>query len=102
MKIFTKIIILEGTAARAKIEFRNNKKYLILNVGKSHEDLIIIPDELNIEIFFDTRIKVSGIDPTLVGTFLDKIRFKRKPNPYSGSGIYYFNETIKRKKGKKK
>lgn len=104
MKQFTKILSLEGTAARARLEkdLNRNVTYLILNIGKSHEEKIFIPETISVEVFFDTKIKISGNDLILVSTFTDIVKNKKKPNLYSGSGIIYFNEIIKKKKGKKK
>ena len=45
-------------------------------------------------------IIVTGIDKQSVGDQAANIRKLRKPNPFTGKGIKYENEIIKRKAGK--
>ena len=45
-------------------------------------------------------VVVSGPDKELVGEQAARIRKIRKPNPYSGKGIVYENEVVRRKAGK--
>ena len=47
-----------------------------------------------------TNIIVKSADKEKVGLFASKIRAIRKPEPYKGKGISYFNEIILRKNGK--
>lgn len=46
------------------------------------------------------KITVSGTDKELVGQMAARIRGVRPPNPYSGKGIKYAEEQVRRKAGK--
>jgi large subunit ribosomal protein L6 len=48
----------------------------------------------------NTIIFVSGIDKELVGEVTAKVRSLKKPEPYKGKGIRYFDEFVKIKPGK--
>ena len=49
-----------------------------------------------------TEIKVTGIDPQVVGQAASEIRSYRPPEPYKGKGVRYAGEYVRRKEGKKK
>ena len=68
--------------------------------GYSHPYLIQIPSDLKLEIPKPTEMTVSGIDKQKVGEFAAILRKVRKPNVYSGKGIMYEDEVIRRKEGK--
>ena len=44
---------------------------------------------------------LKGIDKEFLGQYVAEIRALKKPEPYKGKGIRYFDEVIKRKEGKK-
>ncbi len=46
------------------------------------------------------ELVISGIDKEIVGQFAAVVRAVRKPIPYSGKGIAYKDEVIRRKEGK--
>ena len=76
-------------------------KYLVLQLGFSHEIFFEPPE--NIEIKANkTEIVVLGINKQLVGEVSAKIRSFRKPEPYKGKGIKEEGQYILRKEGKKK
>ncbi|MDR1826266.1 MAG: 50S ribosomal protein L6 [Rickettsiales bacterium] len=77
-------------------------KDLVLTAGYSHDVVMPIPNGISVEVSSATEFKISGTDKNAVGIFADKIRKVRKPEPYKGKGIFYKNETIRRKEGKKK
>ena len=43
---------------------------------------------------------VQGMDKQLVGQTAAKIREFRKPEPYKGKGVRYFDEVVRLKAGK--
>ena len=45
---------------------------------------------------------MSGYDKVEVGNFAAIIRSKRKPEPYKGKGVRYFDEHVPLKEGKRK
>ena len=74
---------------------------LEVTAGKSHKDLLTVPQGLTVEQISNTEIKISGISKELVGKFAANIRDLRKPEPYKGKGIRYKDEFVRRKEGKK-
>ena len=74
---------------------------LEVTAGKSHKDLVKIPEGLTVEQVSNTEITIKGISKELVGEFAAKVRKLRKPEPYKGKGIRYKDEFIRRKEGKK-
>ncbi len=77
-----------------------NGSALEFSLGKSHKDLIEVPEHLKAEVVTPTELKISGIDKQQVGEFAAKIKAFRKPEPYGGKGIRYKGEYIIRKAGK--
>ncbi len=96
-ELFTKTLVAEGIGYK----FMLNKKTLTLNMGYTHP--INFELSSNIKIFLDspTKLVVQGIDKEEVGLISSNIRKVRPPEPYKGKGIFYLNEKIKRKTGKK-
>ena len=95
---FSKEMGMSGVGYKAILKGKD----LVLTAGYSHDVTMQIPDGLTVEIIEPTKFVVKGADKNLVGQFADKVRKVRKPEPYKGKGIFYKNETIRRKEGKKK
>ena len=68
--------------------------------GYSHPVTLSIPSSLKVELPKPTNIIILGIDKQVVGEFAAKLRDVRRPSPYSGKGIMYKDEIIRRKEGK--
>ena len=77
-------------------------KVLQLNLGYSHDVTYTPPEGITIATPKPTEIKISGIDPQIVGQVAAEIRSYRPPEPYKGKGVRYAGEHIRRKEGKKK
>ena len=94
---FKKELEIRGVGYRAELQ----GKALILNVGYSHQVVIMPPDGVTIAVFpKENRIAVEGVDKELVGEVAAKIRSVRKPEPYKGKGIRYIGEEVRIKAGK--
>lgn len=93
---FEKKLKIQGVGYRGYIK---NKK-LVLNVGYSHEIIIVFPEDIEIRVENNVDITVSGLSKELVGETAAKIRSVRPPEPYKGKGIKYLNEKINIKVGK--
>lgn len=93
---FTKKLIIVGVGYRA--ETKGNR--LILQLGFSHQIVLLAPDGIDIKAESPTILTVSGISKEIVGQVAAKIRSFRPPEPYKGKGIKYDNEQIRRKAGK--
>lgn len=81
--------------------FQLSGQKVIVKTGKSHDDILDIPEGIQVEVPSNTELFVKGIDKQLVGKFAAEIRDLRKPEPYKGKGIRYANEHIRLKEGKK-
>lgn len=95
-KEFTKKLELVGTGYRAKL----SGSKLILSLGFSHEVSYDIPSGLKISLEGTNLITVSGVNKHLVGQAAANIRAFKKPEPYKGKGIKYYDEVVRRKAGK--
>jgi large subunit ribosomal protein L6 len=95
---FTIRLEIVGVGYRAALD----GKFLVLQLGFSHEVRYPIPEGITIKCEQPTSVAVSGADRQLVGQVAANIRQYRKPEPYKGKGVRYENEFILRKEGKKK
>jgi large subunit ribosomal protein L6 len=73
---------------------------LTLKVGYANAIKLAIPKGITLEVPNPTYLIISGPDKQQVGQFAAVIRASRKPEPYKGKGIRYFDEVIRRKEGK--
>ncbi|WP_185857762.1 50S ribosomal protein L6 [Blattabacterium cuenoti] len=99
-KGFQKKLELVGVGYRASY----NGEILDLNLGFSHNIMIQLPKELNVEIKSEKGknyiIILKSYDKQLLGIISAKIRSFRVPEPYKGKGIRYLGEEVRRKTGK--
>ncbi len=93
---FSKKLELIGTGYRAQVK----GKSLELSLGFSHSILVEPIGENKLSVEEQTIVIVEGPNKEHVGRQAAKIRILRKPNPFTGKGIKYTNEVIKRKSGK--
>lgn len=93
---FAKRLMVEGVGYRANI----NGQTLSLSVGYSSPVDFVLPLGISATVDKDNSITIQGIDKELVGLTAARIRGIRKPEPYKGKGIRYFDEYIVRKVGK--
>ena len=75
-------------------------KNLVMNLGYSHQVIMEEIEGITIEVPAPTKISISGIDKQAVGQFAAEVREKRPPEPYTGKGIRYAGEVVRRKEGK--
>ena len=94
---FKKELEIKGIGYRAQLVGKN----VVLNVGYSHPVTVVPVDGVKFEVPSQTEIIVSGIDKEMVGQMAAEIRDARRPEPYSGKGVMYKGERIRRKVGKK-
>ena len=96
---FSKSMYMKGVGYKASVK----GNILTLVVGFSHDVVMEIPNGLTVTMGeTPTEFTVSGIDKDLLGQFADKIHKIRKVDPYKGKGIFYKDEYVRRKEGKKK
>lgn len=94
-KGFSKTLEIIGTGYRAQ----KQGERLIINIGYSNP-VTFEPDGVTFDVPDPTHVVVKGIDKEKVGAMAAKIRACRPVNPYSGKGIKYANEVVRRKLGK--
>lgn len=92
---WSKQLEVNGPGYRA--ESQGNK--ISLTLGYSHPVVIDGRDGMNFSVEKNV-ITVEGPDKEDVGHIASLIRSARKPNVYTGSGIKYVDEQVKRKAGK--
>ena len=93
---FERILDLVGTGYRVEQQSKN----LLLQLGFSHPVTVEPLGSNELVAESQTRVIVRGIDKQQVGEQAARIRKLRKPNPYTGKGIKYEGEEVKRKAGK--
>ncbi len=93
---FRKNLELHGVGYRAQQSDDN----IVLQVGYSQPVEVIPLQGVTLISDAPNRISVTGIDKELVGEVAARIRAVRPPNAYSGKGIRYAGEQIRRKAGK--
>ncbi len=93
---FRRTLEIQGAGYRAQQTGRG----ITLSVGYSHTVDIEPPDGITLEAESNTRLHVDGIDKELVGQTAARIRAVRKPGVYTGKGIRYQGEQVRRKAGK--
>ncbi len=97
-KGFSKTLEIRGVGYRASILDGS----LNIALGFSHDVRFIIPANIKISVDKQTKIHISGPDVQKVGSVAAEIRAIRKPEPYKGKGVRYFDEQVRIKEGKKK
>ena len=96
---FSKSMRMNGVGYKASVK----GNIFTLVVGFSHDVVTEIPAGLTVTMGeTPTEFTISGIDKDLLGQFADKIHKIRKADPYKGKGIFYKDEHVRRKEGKKK
>ena len=94
---FRIVLFLKGVGY--KVTKSDNK--LIFKLGYSHEVVVNIPKDLNVNLVGPTQFVIYGSDLSRLKLFASNIKRLRKVDPYKGKGILYKNEKIYRKEGKK-
>ena len=89
---------LEIVGVGYKVE-KSGKK-MTLSLGHSHPIYVEESDGITFDVPDANTIIVNGIDKQAVGQMAAQIRSFRKPEPYHGKGVKYFDERIRRKAGK--
>jgi large subunit ribosomal protein L6 len=102
-KGFSKKLLLVGTGYRVAVtKTKEGLAKADLTLGFSHPVSYIAPKGIEFVSATQTEIEVKGINKQLVGQVAADIRNYRKPEPYKGKGVRYFDEKIILKEVKKK
>lgn len=90
-----KVLEINGPGYRGEVRGKD----LVLSVGYSHPINIEAPEGVSFKIEKNV-LTVEGVDKEVIGHVSALIRDSRRPNPYTGSGVKYQDEVIRRKVGK--
>jgi len=97
---YEKKLLVMGVGYSAKIEGTN----FIFALWLSHKVNFSIPQSIQAKVEQDIKwnyiITLNGIDKQYLGEYAAKVKALKKPEPYKGKGIRYFDEYIKLKPGK--
>ena len=79
-------------------------KKFTFSLGFSHKINFDIPQGIEAKVEQDPKgnyvITLNSIDKQYLGEYTAKVKALKKPEPYKGKGIRYFDEYIKLKPGK--
>lgn len=95
-KPYERKLIVEGIGFKADVKGKD----LVMALGFSHPVVLAIPADLKVTTE-KNNVAISGVNRESVGQFAAAVRSMKKPEPYLGKGIRYFDEVIRRKQGKK-
>ena len=95
-KGYTKSLEIVGVGYRAQ----QNGSGITLNVMYSHPINIDPLPGVTIEVEGNNIVHVKGTDKQAVGEIAAQIRKTRPPNVYTGKGVRYQGEQVRRKPGK--
>ncbi|MFA5098034.1 MAG: 50S ribosomal protein L6 [Candidatus Margulisiibacteriota bacterium] len=93
---FEKVLEIVGVGYKAAKEGKN----LNLSMGYSHPVVIVPPAGVEFSVEGQTKIKISGCDPVVIGQIATDIKHVRPVEPYKGKGIRYSGQYVRRKAGK--
>ncbi len=99
-KGYEKKLLVMGVGYVVKME---GKKF-IFSLGLSHKINFDIPQSIEAKVEQDVKgnfiITLNGIDKQYLWEYAAKVKALKKPEPYKGKWIRYFDEYIKLKPGK--
>lgn len=95
---FKKQLVLKGLGYKVTQEGAS----LIFKLGYSHDIVVSLPKDIKIKIFNPTKFILYSHDWEQLTLFCSKLKKLRKINPYKGKGLFFVDETIQLKEGKKK
>jgi len=94
---YQKKLLIIGVGYGAQLQ----GKKLVLSLGFSHKINYMLPDIVDGTIEQDpkgnTVLTLSSIDKQKIGQVAAEIRAYKKPEPYKGKGVRYFDEVVKLK-----
>ena len=96
---FSKIMKLNGIGYRAELLSTNKLQFFM---HFSHPVILDFPEEVNVEMNANNRIKLSSCDKQLLGVSCARIHELRIPEKYKGTGACYEDVKLQLKEVKKK
>lgn len=99
--IINKKIKIIGVGYKAFIVNYDINNLIKFRLGFSHSIFYKVPKNMNVVILKSTLIYIFGDSVKEVNQLAASIRSYKKPEPYKGKGILYYDEKILLKQGKK-
>ena len=97
---YEKKLMITWVGYGAKLE----GKKMVLSIWYSHKVDFVVPQSIEVsveqDIKWNTIVTMKGIDKQYLWEVAAKLKALKKPEPYKGKGIRYFDEYIKLKPGK--
>jgi len=82
-KPFETVLEIHGLGYRAKLQGTN----LVLMLGKSHDDVVAIPQHVSVETQGEKEITCRSHSKKLLGDFVAEVCSKRRPDAYKAKGV---------------
>jgi large subunit ribosomal protein L6 len=97
---YEKKLLIIGVGYNAQAAGKN----VTFSLGYAHKVQFPLPEGIEVKTEQDVKgntvVTITGYDKALVGEIAAKMRQLKKPEPYKGKGIRYFDEFVKIKPGK--
>lgn len=94
---FKKVLFLKGIGFKAVVD----KFVLVLKLGFSHDLKLLIPDDIRVRVLKSNKVVCSSTDKNKLSGFISTIRLSKKRDPFKGKGVFFLNENVLQKEGKK-
>ena len=102
MKPFVIDLVLKGTGYKVALKKNGTETTLVFNLGKSHEDVFVVPAEVTVACASATEINLQSANKQLLGQTAAKIRKLRVVDSYKGKGVLFKGQVVSLKETKKK
>lgn len=80
---FETVLEIHGLGYRAKLQ----GKQLVLSLGKSHDDIVDIPEHVVVEMKGEKEASCKSHSKKILGDFVAQVCSKRKPDAYKAKGV---------------
>lgn len=80
---FETVLEIHGLGYRAKMSGTS----VVLSLGKSHEDVVSIPQDVQVELKGEREVVCKSHSKKLLGDFVALLCSKRKPDAYKAKGV---------------
>lgn len=101
-KPFVIDLVLKGTGYKVAQKKQGSETVLVFNLGKSHEDVFVIPAGVSVNCASATEISLQSANKQLLGQTAARIRKLRPVDSYKGKGVLFKGQVVSLKETKKK
>jgi large subunit ribosomal protein L6 len=101
-KPFVIDLVLKGTGYKVAQKKQGKDTVLEFNLGKSHADIFVIPEDVTVNCSSATEISLQSSNKQLLGQVAANIRKLRPVDSYKGKGVLFKGQVVSLKETKKK